>query len=317
MAVDRRTSRSETLSAFAGVLRAARVEAWGNPFGYLFIAPALILYLVFNIWPLFRGLIMSFTDFRFIYPETRWDLNGVDNFVEMFGDKDFWSAFGVSLRYSLIVVPTVIVLSLFIAVLISKARHFSGFYRWIIYLPTILPIAVTLLMWKEFYDPQFGFINATLRNWGVERPPKWLGDVKLALPCVGFADVWRGFGFPALLFIIGIYNINRELYEAASIDGANSWQQFWKITLPMLRPVLTLVLVLNANILGATEQMMVMTGGGPQNATMSLGLFLYNMAFLFGDMRVGYAAAIGLVVGLLGASLSGFWFRVLRPKEGE
>jgi len=159
-------------------------------------------------------------------------------------------------------------------------------------------------------------INASLRAWGVERPPKWLGDTRLALPCVAVADIWRGFGFPALLFIIGIYNINRDLYEAASIDGATAWQQFWKITLPLLRPIITLVLVMNANILGATEQMMVMTAGGPQNATMSLGLFLYNKAFSFGDLRVGYAAAIGLAVGLLGATISGFWFRVLRPKGG-
>ena len=148
-------------------------------------------------------------------------------------------------------------------------------------------------------------------------PPKWLGDTRWALFCVAVTDIWRSFGFPALLFIIGIYNINRELYEAASIDGANGWEQFWGITLPLLRPVLTLVLVLNSNILGATEQMMVMTNGGPQNSTMSLGLFLYHMAFTFGDLRLGYAAAIGLSVGLLGATLTGFWFRVLRPKEGD
>jgi multiple sugar transport system permease protein len=290
------------------------VETWGNPFGYLFIAPAIILYLVFNIWPLVRGLTMAFTDYRFIYTDTAWDFNGVANYVEMVGDASFWRAFGISVRYTLIVIPLVIVMSLIIAVCISNVLHLSGFYRWMVYLPTILPIAVTLLMWKEFYDPTFGFINVTLRHWGIENPPKWLGDVKLALPCVAVTDIWRSFGFPTLLFVIGIYNINRELYEAAAIDGANGWQQFWSITLPLLRPILMLVLVLNSNILGATEQMMVMTGGGPQNATMSLGLYLYQMAFQFGDLRLGYAAAISLVVGLLGATMTGFWFRVLREK---
>jgi len=308
-------SRAETLRAFGRALRGARAEAWGNPFGYLFIAPAIVLYLVFNIWPLLRGFTMAFTDYRFIYPDTIWDFNGLGNFAEMVNDRAFWRAFNVSIRYTIMVIPTLLVLAMIIAVLISRVRNLAGFYRWIIYLPTILPIAVTLLMWREFYDPTFGFINVTLRHWGVQNPPKWLGDVKLALYCVAVTDIWRSLGFPALLFIIGIYNINRELYEAAAIDGASGWMQFWKITLPLLRPVLTLVLVLNSNILGATEQMMVMTGGGPQNATMSLGLFLYNMAFQFGDLRLGYAAAIGLAVGLLGATMTAFWFRVLRPKE--
>ncbi len=317
MAIPTGESRSDTLRALGRALRAGRAEGLGNPFGYFFIAPAIILYLIFNVWPLVRGLTMAFTDYRFIYPNTAWDFNGVANFVEMAHDREFWRAFGISLRYTLMVIPTLLVVSMLMAVLISQVRHAAGFYRWFMYLPTILPIAVTLLMWREFYDPTFGFINVTLRKWGVANPPRWLGDVKLALACVAVTDVWRGFGFPALLFLIGIYNINRELYEAASIDGANGWQQFWKITLPMLRPVLTLVLVLNSNILGATEQMMVMTGGGPQNATLSLGLFLYNMAFTFGDLRVGYAAAIALVVGLLGATLTGFWFRILRPKETE
>ena len=308
--------RAETLQALGRAVKGARLEAWGNLFGYLFIAPAIALYLVFNIWPLLRGFTMAFTDYRFIYPDTIWDFNGGANFVEMVKDDDFWSAFGVSIRYTLMVIPALLAFAMAVAVLISRVRHVAGFYRWIIYLPTILPIAVTLLMWREFYDPTFGFINVTLRSWGVQRPPKWLGDVKLALGCVAVTDIWRSFGFPALLFIIGIYSINRELYEAASIDGANGWMQFWGITLPLLRPVLTLVLVLNSNILGATEQMMVMTAGGPQNATLSLGLFLYNMAFLFGDLRLGYSAAIGLTVGLLGATLTGFWFRVLRPREG-
>jgi multiple sugar transport system permease protein len=257
---------------------------------------------------------MAFTDYRFIHPGTAWDFNGVANYVEMIGDDRFWSSLGISVRYTLIVVPIIIVLSLVIAVCISKVLNLSGFYRWAVYLPTILPIAVTLLMWREFYSPTFGFINVTLRHWGIEHPPRWLGDTDLALLSVAVTEIWRSFGFPTLLFVIGIYSINRELYEAAAIDGANGWLQFWSITLPLLRPMFLLVLVLNSNILGATEQMMVMTGGGPQNATLSLGLYLYQIAFQFGDLRLGYAAAIGLVVGLLGATMSGFWFRVLRDK---
>ncbi len=260
---------------------------------------------------------MSFTDYRFVYPETRWDLIGFANFAQMLADRSFWHSFGISIRYTLIVIPTMVALALFVAVIINRVRSLSGFYRWAIYLPAIIPISVTLLMWRHFYSARTGFINANLMALGVQQPPLWLGDVRLALPSVAVADIWCSFGFPTLLFLLGMYSINSEIYEAAAIDGAPRWQQFWRITLPLLRPVLTLVLVLNANILGATEQMMVMTDGGPQDATMSLGLYMYDLAFRFGDMRVGYAAAIGLSVGLIGASLSGFWFRVLRPREGE
>ncbi|MCD6520537.1 MAG: sugar ABC transporter permease [Anaerolineae bacterium] len=306
--------RKATLAAFLQELRATRRATWGNPFGYLFIAPALILYLIFNVWPIIRGFLMAFTDYRFLYPETRWAFNGLANFQEMVNDKDFWFSLGISIRYSLMVIPTVIVLSLFLAVIISRVRHLTAFYRWVVYLPTILPIAVTFLMWKEFYDPRFGFINANLKLLGIHPLPKWLGSTKTALPCIAAADVWRSIGFPTLLFLIGIYNINRELYEAAAIDGANAWQQFWQITIPLLRPTFMLVLVLNSAILGATEQVMIMTGGGPQKATLTIGLYLYNIAFTYGDLRLGYAAAISLVLGLISAGFSAFWFKVLREE---
>ncbi len=306
------STKTATLSSFFREIGRARRAGWGNLFGYLFIAPALILYLVFSVWPIFRGLAMAFTDYRFIYPDSRWDFNGVSNFAQMVTDESFWDSLGISLRFTVMVVPTRILLALLIAVLISKVRAGEGFYRWIVYLPTILPIAVTFLMWREFFDERYGFINANLQALGIENLPRWLGSTKLALPAVAAADVWRGFGFPTLLFLIGIYNINTELYEAAAIDGASSWRQFWGITLPLLKPVLTVVLILNANILGATQQAMIMTGGGPQDSTMTLGLYLYDVAFRWGDMRLGYSAAVSLVLGLLGAGLSLFWFRILR-----
>ena len=144
--------------------RARQARLVSNPFGYLFIAPAVILYLVFSVWPMFRGFVMAFTDYRFIYPKTQWDFNGLANFAEMLGDKVFWSSLGISVRYTLIVTPTTIVLSLLLAALIGRVRHLAGFYRWVIYLPVILPIAVTLLMWGQFYGNKFGFINVKKRK---------------------------------------------------------------------------------------------------------------------------------------------------------
>jgi len=308
------SSRVATLKTFGKVLRTElKAKGWGNPFGYLFILPGMLLYGIFSAWPIFRGFVMSFTDYRFLYPETRWDFNGIENFVDMFSDQ--WVGHGllVSIKWTLLVQPTIIVLSLFLAVLISRVKRGEGLYRWIVYLPSILPIAVSLLMFGQFYNPRFGFINQNLRSLGFD-PPRWLNDPRYALPALAFTDVWRGFGFPTLLFLIGIYNINTEIYEAAAIDGATPWNQFWSITLPLLKPTFLLILVLGSGIAGGTEPALILTNGGPQNATRSIGLYLYQVAFTLGDMRLGYSAAVGLVLGLVSALLSLFWFRVLKEK---
>ncbi len=283
-----------------------------NPFGYLFIAPALILYLVFNVWTIFRGFAMAFTDYRFLLPKSRWDFNGLDNFKEMLGDPDVRQSLGVALRYTAMVLPITLILAIFLAVVISKARKGAGFYRWMIYLPVILPVAVTFLMFGEMYNFRFGFIDSVLRNWGVKRPPDWLGDTTTVLPAIAVADIWRSLGFPTLLLLIGIYNINSELYEAASIDGATGWQQFWRITLPLLKPVFALVLVLNLGVIGIAEPMLILTGGNPENASRTVGLYIYQVALQLGDLRLGYAAAMSLVLGLASAAISLVVFRVLR-----
>jgi fructooligosaccharide transport system permease protein len=286
-----------------------------NWFGYLFILPALLLYLVFNVWPLVRGFLMAFTDYRFFYPDTRWDFNGLNNFSEIIGDKVIRQAIGTTLAYVAIVMPLMLVLSLLLAVLISRAKRGEGFYRWFIYLPAILPVAVTYLIFQAFYNSKFGFINTVLVNFGVDNPPNWLGSPSTALVSIAIADLWRGIGFPTLLFLIGLYNISNDLYEAAAIDGASPWRQFWNITLPLLKPSLTLVLILNIGMIGVVEGMLVLTQGGPQNSTRTLGYYIYQTAFKDGDLRLGYAAAMSLVLGLISALFSLAIFRALRNRD--
>ena len=300
------------LREFRRQTKAEKVKS--NPFGYLFIAPALVLYLVFNIWPMIRGFAMAFTDYRFIYPKSKWEFNGVANFVELFQDKIFWESLGLSVRFTLIVLPSALIFALLVALLINRVRSGSGFYRWASYLPVILPTAVTFLMWGQFYGDKFGFINTNLRALGIATPPNWLGSVQYALLSVAVVDVWRAFGFFTILFLIGLYNINAELFEAASIDGANAWQQFWQITLPLLRPTFLLILVLNAGINPAAEQILILTGGNPQNATRTLGFYNFQVAFSFGDLRMGYAASMSLILWVVTALMTAFWFRVLRER---
>lgn len=270
-----------------------------NPAGYLFIAPALILYLVFNIWPMIRGLLMAFTDYRFVYPETRWAWNGLENFDRLLRDRRIGEALDISLRYTVVVLPTVIILALLIAVLISRVRSRAGLYRWIVYLPSVLPVAVSFLMFREMYNSKFGFINLTLLNFGIANPPDWLLDPDFALPAVGAAHIWIMFGFPTLLFLIGIYNIGSELYEAASLDGANEWQKVRFVTLPLLKPTFAMVLTLVLpGLIGVIDPMLILTQGGPQDSTRSLGLHAYEVAFVRGDLRLGYSSAINLTLSV-------------------
>lgn len=311
-----KTNGTSTLGQLAREFAAARRQRWGNPWGYAFIAPALILYLIFNVWPILRGFTMAFTDYRYLVPGSEWDWNGLSNFVEMFtNDSQFWPSLLISVEYAAIDFAVGIVVALLVAILISHVSnsYFAGAYRVITYLPVILPISVALLLWNQLYNLQFGYFNLILTNvFGVQNPPNWLGDPAWALPSIVAADVWKGFGANTLLFLVGIYGISRELYEAASIDGAGPLQQVWSITLPLLRPVFLLVVVLYTGILAVTEQPLIMTNGGPQNATLTLGLYLYQQAFQFGDLRLGYAAAMSLFIGLISMILAAIAFKLLR-----
>jgi multiple sugar transport system permease protein len=141
-------------------------------------------------------------------------------------------------------------------------------------------------------------------------------DVNSALPAVAAAHLWIGFGFPTLLFLIGIYNIGEEMYEAAALDGANEWQKLRWLTLPLLKPTFALVLILIIpGLIGITEPMLILTGGGPQEATRTLGLRLYQVAFQLGDLRLGYSSSISLTLSLAIAVITGIIFWWSREKN--
>lgn len=304
-------------------LRDLRNEGRGDAMmGYLFILPALALYITFSAYPLVRGVAIAFSDYRYLIPDYH-PFNGIDNFVEMVGDEVFWRSFGRSIYYTVIYTPLNIGLGLLIAVLISKVLHpvEASIYRVISYLPVVLPIAVALLLWKQLLHPQFGYLNYFLHEFlRIEDPPAWLADPAWVIPTMAVAAAWKNVGQNILLFLIGLYNINTELYEAAAIDGANGWNQFLHITLPLLKPVFTIVLVLAAGVLGTAEESLILFGrtqAGPQNAGMIVGRYSYDIAFLLGDMRWGYAAAINLTMGIISMVMAGIVFKLLRSGRVE
>jgi len=235
-------------------------------------------------------------------------------------DGTFWWSFWVAARFSLMVIPLTLVLSLLTATLIAQVKNgmLAGTYRVIAYLPVILPISIAMLVWAKLFDFRFGYLNALLENLGVANPPNWLGSPDTALYAMVLPTVWSRFGSWTLLFLIGIYNINREIYEAARVDGANGWRQFWHITLPLLKPIFVLVLVLGANVVSATEESMILfdgTTGGPAEAALTTGVYLYRIAFIHGDMRMGYAATMSLFLGLVNMLITIAVFKSLRTER--
>jgi len=289
--------------------------------GYAFIAPAVVLFALFQGYPIIRGLTIAFSDYRYLIPDWQ-PFNGVDNWIQMSRDATFWAALSRSATYTALYAPGIIVCGLAAAGLISAFRGpaEAGTYRVIAYLPVVLPIAVALLLWRQLLNNQFGYVNYFLRNvLHLPAAPNWLGDAAWVIPTLVIAAVWKQVGQTILLFLIGIYGINREMYEAAAIDGAGPWRKFRYITLPLLRPTFVLVLVLSAGVLGTVEESLIFfpTEYGPRNAALLIGRYSYDVAFRLGDLRWGYAAAISLTVGIISMLLSALVFRTLRGERLE
>jgi multiple sugar transport system permease protein len=315
----RQQGKGAVFRAMWDEIKGLREQGWGNPIGYLFVGPGVLLYFIFSAYPIVRGLVMAFQDYRFLIPATRSpfvSFNGLANWIELAQDELWWHSFRVALLFTLGTFPANIVFGLMAAVLIASipGRRWAVLARVVVYLPVIVPISVAMLMWSMIYDQDVGYLSflvtRVLRL--TDTPPKWLG-FGWALPAIMVAWVWKQFGYNTLLFLVGIYGINRELYEAASIDGANAWNSFRHITLPSLKPTFTLILVLSAGIVSATVPMMILTQGGPANETLTAGLYLYRQAFSteYSDMRMGYAATMNLILGLIHVALAAVVFRVM------
>ncbi len=288
--------------------------------GFLFVGPAMLLYLVFNAYPLLRGVTMAFTDYRYLVPGHA-PFNGIDNWREMIRDDTFWQSLQRSLLYTLIYVGLGFVLAFLVAALITEIRsqREAGIYRAIAYLPVVLPIAIAVLIWKQLLSPEFGYLDYVLKEiLGFDRTPDMIQDARWTVPVLATTAVWKAGGSSVLLLLVGLYSINPELYEAAALDGAGWWRRLFTISVPLLKPTFAIIFVLGAGVLGAVEESLVffgLTDAGPKAAGRLVGRYAYETAFLQGDLRWGYAAAMNLTVGLISIALSLVIFRLLRSER--
>ena len=299
-------------------VRGLRQETWGDALaGYLFVGPAVLLFFTFNAYPVLRGLMIAFSDYRYLLPDHQ-PFNGVDNWVEMVGDKTFLASLGRSYEYTLIYFDMNFAVAFLAAVLISQIHRGreAGAYRVMAYLPVILPIAIAMLVWRQLLSPEFGYVSFALKSVLGSNAPDLLRTARWAIPILAIVAAWKTMGTNVLLLLVGLYNINQELYEAASIDGAGWWRRLFHITIPLLRPTFTIIFVLAAGVLGGgVEESLVffgVTDAGPEGAGRVIGRYAYEIAFREGDLRWGYAAAMNLTVGLMSMAISAVVFRALR-----
>jgi ABC-type sugar transport system permease subunit len=225
-------------------------------------------------------------------------------------------AFWNTVRFTAMYVPLAVVIPLFLAVLVERAGRLSTLFRTLNFIPVVVSVAVVSIIWMWIYHPEYGVVNTLLRQYaGMREGYTWLSDPKLAMPAVVAMCVWHGLGFNMLLFLVGLQRIPPELTEAARVDGATGWQALVRITIPLLRPTIFLVgLLVMVGALKVFGQMFIMTQGGPADSTLSMVLYLYNIAFRYGKFRFGYASALAWALALFIFLVSVVSFRLSKER---
>ena len=240
---------------------------------------------------------------------------GLANYKEALQSSDFWSSLWHTIWFTILTTPPLIAIALGLALLADRAGRGRWFYRLAFFAPYVLPSAVVALIWMWLYTPSLGLFDTTLTKIGIT-PPNWLGSESFAMWSLAITTVWWTLGFNFVLYLAGLQEIPRELYEAAAIDGAGPWQQIRTITIPMLGRTTTLVAVLQVIAsLKVFDQMYLMTSGGPNFATRSILEYIYDEGFT--NFRVGYASALSTLFFIVVLAVSAGWFAIVRRQEKE
>ena len=262
--------------------------------GYWFILPYAVFFGAFVAYPLVFSFILLFHRWNVVTP-MEWI--GLKNFERLFSDPLFFKAIMNTLKFLLIHIPLQMVVALGIAVLLNSRLKFRGFFRAVFFLPVVVSGVVVTILWQQLYAFDSGLLNRMLSAVGIGKIP-WLIDPDMAMVSIALMATWKNVGIYIILFLVGLQDVPRELYDSASIDGATRARQFFRITLPMLRPTFVVVVVLST--IGGFSLFVepyVLTGGGPMESTLSAVLYIYNQAFYFNHM--GYAATLGFVFALI------------------
>jgi multiple sugar transport system permease protein len=281
--------------------------------GYLFTLPYFTLFAVFLIGPLLFGLVLGFF---------RWEMLsdappafvGLANYREALADPYFWKALKTTCLFVVMAVPSTIGVALLLALGVNALPKRQSFYRACFVLPTMINIAVAGLLWRWFYNSEFGLFNALLANIDVKIP--WISSEATALPAIALMTVWWTVGGTFLILMAGLHQIPESVYEAAAIDGATGLRRFRYITLPLLKPALFFVTIMS--LIGSFQvfgQTYVITSGGPELSTRVMVQYIYETAFR--NYRMGYGAAMSWLLFLVIGAFTALHFRAMKKGDAQ
>jgi multiple sugar transport system permease protein len=277
--------------------------------GLLFVLPCLIFIGVFFIIPLIMTAWMSLHDWPLLGSKA---FIGLENYQNLLSDKQFWRSLWFTTQYTLLVTPCVFLLGFVLALIVQLPLRGIGFFRTVYFLPVVIGLGTSSLLWVWLLNDRVGLINKLLLDLGlIDKSVVWLGNKTLALTAVVISVVWKTVGLTMILLLAGLQSIPKEFYEAARVDGANFWTQLRFITLPLLRRTFALALVLS--VIGsylAFDQFYILTSGGPRNQTISVVYWIFNNSFVYFDM--GYGSALSMVLLFVLVLLSSLQLYLLR-----
>ncbi len=294
---------SSTVAGAPPARRRGTLKVRNAIIGYSFIAPNFIGFALLTLVPVILLFYYGFTDWNVFTGAT---FTGLDNFQRLLRDASFWKALTNTLYYSALHIPLTLVTALSLALLLNTGLRGRSFFRTVAFFPYITSIVAIAVVWNMLFS-ETGPINRFLAIFGLTDLPGWTASAQLAMPAVILVGVWREMGYYMLLILAGLQTIPSQLYEAAAIDGANAWKRFWNVTIPGLRPTLFFVTVmLTIGSLKVFDLILVMTDGGPGQATLVLSQFIYQKGFI--ENQFGYASSSAIVLFLICIAITVFQF---------
>jgi multiple sugar transport system permease protein len=287
---------------------------------WLFLAPALVFFIGYQVWPIVRVLWLSFTDFQFLSDKpAHWIW--FNNYAQALRDPLMWSGLGRAALFTIMFLPGTIIFPLLLAVLIDRVTSptLASVYRVILLIPAVIPSTLIFVLWKWMYNYQSGPINHLLVDtfglFTLQNAPQWLGGTRLTLPAIAVMEVWWGLGYHTIFFLAGLAAIPKDLPDAARIDGANEWQVFWHITRPQLAPIMMILVVLRfGTAMAVIDEYLIFGGFNRASPTYTWTIFMYDQAFKLGLWRQGYASAIGMIGAVAMMCVMVILLRIFRPR---
>lgn len=279
--------------------------------GYIFLSPWIIGFFLFSFLPIVMTIFLTFTDYKGTteFAPGNFNMVGLDNYARLFTDQYALPSMGVTLKFALIGIPLGLIIPLLFALLVNSKNLFgANFFRTFFFLPTVIPVVAGTIIFGGVLNAQTGWINLALKALGLEDPPRWFTDPFWAVPALNLLGIWA-VGNAMLILLASLQGVPTELYEAATVDGANALSKFWNITIPMISPVIFYNLTLG--LIGSFQYFvpaMLIGGrnGDPQGSLLFFPLHFYRQAFVFSDM--GYASVLALIIFAISLGATGVMF---------